>query len=51
MQRGVIIDGNFNDYFFAIALVVLTIGTILLGAYYIYKAICYVISEKHDIDT
>ena len=37
--------------FFSIALVVLTIGTILLGTYWIYKAICYVISEKHDIDT
>lgn len=37
--------------FFAIALVVLTISAILLGVYLIYKAICYVISEKHDVDT
>lgn len=39
------------DICLSVALVVLTIGTILLGAYLIYKAICYVISEKDDIDT
>jgi len=39
------------DICLSVTLVVLTIGAILLGAYLIYKAICYVISEKHDVDT
>lgn len=39
------------DVCLSVLLVTLTIGTILLGAYLIYKTICYVISEKHDIDT
>lgn len=39
------------DISLSVILVTLTIGVILLCAYLIYKAICYVISEKYNIDT